>query len=130
MREKYTIRILPPNSITKDDHPKRREKDYLKIRGNTFPHIPLKLRIRPKSAYFTKNVLCSSPTYAVLYADEDTMECLFVFKYQHTSRGDVLYLSRCVGKTITKHHKDTVLSFLEKHEARIQSLLPNQSIRF
>lgn len=112
-KELYKIQKLPKNSIKSDSKRCNRKDIFYKIEGDTFHEIHEDLRIRPKAADFAKY---NKDVYAVLYITETKAECLFLFKFVHSTQHKEIaeiQLCRCLGKMKTKHYKNTVKTLLE-----------------
>lgn len=141
----YIIRQLQADSIMKDPDQAKSGREMMKIKENTFPEIPSKLRIRPRAATFVKATRQTS--YAVLYVDDKNQECLFVFNYDKKAFGGffvdscfydcdkgnneyVFYLCRCIGRTIVNQHIGKVMDYIVNHEQSILGLSEGQSLTF
>lgn len=127
MKGRYNIYLLPEGTIAED------EKGMFKIKGDTFPNIPIKLRIRPRAVNFAKNRYpIKSPVYAVVYSDENNIQCLFAFRYIYSEYHEegIFYMCRCLGSTITKKHWEYVIEHINKHSKQIKQLSGVQSIVF
>ena len=120
----YSIRILPEDSIMVDEKMPNVTGNAWKIEGFSFPDIPLKLPLRAKAACFAKKETINtsySPTYTFLYANEEGVYCLALFRYMILRQnGTVEYvpiICRCVGKRfIKKHWKFIVTRILNNYK--------------
>ena len=114
-KSEYEIRILPSESkryIILDSNPLRRCEANIvyKIPEYTFRGIGCKLRLRKKSMEFVNNAHCKK-TFAVLLKRENSYQLLYVGRVILLEDGrKLLYLSRCVGSNISKHHFKKVTS--------------------
>ena len=127
----YEIRVLPSNPksyITLDSNPLRRCEANLvyQIPENTFKGIECKLRIRKKAkefvdaGYRTRN----TKTFVVLLKQSNTYQLLYVGKvYLLTDGRKLLYLSRCVGSVVSKHHFQRVTKKIFEHFNIVFNLL-------
>lgn len=112
MKQGYEIRVLPSNVIEQDGQ-------FYKIKGGTFPHIPVKLPIREKAMEFSERTKMET-VYAVLYANEDAIQCLFFFTLSRNKRDEpLLEIIRCVGKRAVKKHWQTVRDLILEREEDI-----------
>ena len=122
MKQGYSIRILPVNSIVEDSiADKHAYKKYMqfnrcmpfKILGETFDDIPFGLPIRIRAAQFVACKGCyENQTFAVLYADEKNIQCLFVIRYICGTENFVI--CRCVSRLAVKRHWEPVREFLSQ----------------
>ena len=130
MKQGYCIRILPVSAIQYDTSyfPRATKlcRQYgrrmpLKIPGNVFPNIPLKLPIREKAYDFARRGKenCETTVYTVLYADEECMQCLFVFRFVKTTGACVIV--RCVGKRCAKKHWTRIRQYIDKYGESIRN---------
>ena len=130
-RAEYEIRILPsdPNSyVTLDSDPIRKCEANIvyKIPENTFRGINCKLRIRKKAKDFARKINGIN-TFAVILKKDETYQLLYVGKiYMHSNNKPILYLSRCVGSNISKHHFTRVRSYIYLYYAYILHLQQKQ----
>lgn len=136
MKQGFSIRILDKNAICGDcDANVRLWKQFggaapTKIRGATFEDIPFKLPIRLKAAKFAlrQDDYYSEPVYAVLHADEEGLQCLFVFRFVRTS--GAFDIVRCLGKCKVKQYWEIVRETIWQKQEDIEFLAGKHSIDF
>ena len=94
-----------------------------KIKGDTFPNIPLKLRIRPRAANFVKKF---SAKYVVLHINEEHVQCLSIFRFksihENTSEDKVIEMCRCIGTKQMKRHWNAVFNIIYRNIDEIRDL--------
>lgn len=128
LKGEYLIGILPDEeeTIEKDSNPSKVDGGRWRINGYTVINLPLKFRIRANAAAFAKRSTSNdySPTYVVLYADENKIECVFLFRYQYTrySKNVVPVICRCVGKRKARYHWVPVRTIVDDSKEIILSL--------
>ena len=124
MKQGYSIRILPSNSIVGEDiTDKNVYKKYkqfgkcvpVKISGETFEDIPIQLPIRKKAAQFANcKGRYDNQTFAIVYADEKNIQCLFLVRYIKGTEDFII--CRCVSKLAAKHHWDAVREYFYENQ--------------
>lgn len=120
MQQGYCIRSLDVSAIMYDNEEERKFKQNgrripLKIKGETFSDIPFKLPIRGKAYDFAKrnDGYYDPMVYVVLYADEEHLQCLFVFRFIASS--GACDIARCVGKNSVRRHWGRVRQYIQRY---------------
>ncbi len=126
-KARYSILRLPLNSIATIRNPTKREKDFLRIKGGTFPTISNRMRIRPRAAEFIKNRRAA--TYVVTYETRRGTECLFVFQL-HGKKAEQIQMVRAIGKSCVKQHKHKIVCFIKKEKQAIELLQKGEALTF
>lgn len=140
-KTEYQIRVLPPDfnsCITIDSEPKRMCEANLvyKIPEKTFDGINVKLRIRKRAKDFIN--MWYGKLFAVIYIDDENQECLYFGKLffierdypkEHTQQ-PILYLTRCVGSTISKKHWSKVEDYIFSHCEEIYNLEAGDVLKY
>lgn len=134
-RAEYQVRILPSDVgsyITSDSDPELRcEKNIIyKIPESIFPGIHTEFRVRKRAKEFAQ--MCMGKVFAVIYMDDRNKECLYfgnlILSKQHTD--PILYLTRCVGSTVSKRHWSKVRDYIFLHYKEIYNLETDNVLKY
>lgn len=127
MNKGYNICKLPVDSVGYD-----RKNRVSFIEGGTFPHIPMNLPIRPRALRFlfkTNLKNYQNPPYAVLYADDNKVQCLFLFQFVKANP-KYFDMMRTVGKRRAREHWQKASSYIKNYTKEIQNLSESDVLEF
>lgn len=127
-KEEYVIRVLPePKKSVQED---AQMPGFWKIKGYTFPDIPIKFRMREVAARFAQSTFLSgrtSRTYVVLHITEKKISCLYVFRFHFTRSGTIPSMCRCVGTKVVKSHCENITQILN---TKMQAILALKELEY
>ena len=134
MKGRYVITILPKGAVVKDEDATRKNiGDTFKIKGDTFPNVPLKFFIRPRAANFANSFSCFSRVWVVLHMNEEHIECICMFRFRpiHESRKEEqsIEMCRCVGSMYMKRHWYKIFTHISNNMEEIKNMkLPSDAL--